>query len=586
MSLDGAFLRIVTNEWKDKGLIGARVDKIHQPSKDELVLSLRTVSGTHKLLMSANPGAARVCLTENAPENPGVPPMFCMLLRKHLGGSRLENISQDGLERIVNLDFNCTNEVGDIVKNRLAIEIMGRSSNIILSGEPPVADREHGELRITDAIKRVTDETSSVRRVLPGVVYEPPPREPRLTLYDFSRDELFSLLNNERAGRLSKVIIKLFEGVSPVFAREAAHYCAKDIDVSVNEILNAPNCLDRLYFFLEKGGAAITVHPCLTMVKEKNGKPSDFCFVNIEQYANEMLTVQYESANLLLDEFFGERSLIERNRQRSGELLKQLMRVFERVSRRVGVQRSELADCRSREDLRLKGDIITANIYRLKKGDVSLSATDYNTGTQIEIPLYENLNPAQNAQKYYSDYKKLDTAEKKLKELIRYGEQELVYLDSVFDAATRAKSDAEFNEIRIELGESGYLNLRSQKHAKGNKNEKPIPPLKFKSSEGLDILVGRNNKNNERLTLKMAKPDDIWLHAKEIPGSHVVISGEANEQSILEAARLAAEHSKARDAGVVPVDYTLVKYVKKPVGAKPGMVIYKHNKTLYVRKEF
>ncbi|MDR1755325.1 MAG: NFACT family protein [Eubacterium sp.] len=583
MSLDGAFLRIIKNELVQKGLIGARVDKVHQPSKEELVITLRGAGESYRLLLSASPGTARVCLTDSIPENPKTPPMFCMLLRKHLSGGRLENIIQDGLERIVCFDFFCMNEIGDMVKNRLAVEIMGRSSNIILMSE------KSGETRVIDSIKRVTDEVSSVRRILPGIIYETPPREPRMSLFGFSRDELLSKLSENREGRLSKTIIQLFEGVSPIFAREAAHYCAKDTDIDVGGVLKDEAKLDKLFFFLERAKQAINGKPLLVIAKEKSGKPFDFCFVNIEQYGHEVVITPYENANLLLDSFFRDRAEINRSRQRSGELLKMLMNVYERILRRLENQKVELIECRGREALKTAGDIITANLYRIKKGDTHITAKDFVTGEEIKVTLSDRLSPPQNAQKYYSDYKRLDNADKKLEELIKSGEQELIYINSVFDAASRAATDDEVNEIRLELAETGYLkHVAAQKGKNGKKTqkqEKSLPPLRFLSSDKIEILVGRNNKCNDRLTFKLAKPNDIWLHTQNIAGSHVIVSSNGayvSEQTLTEAALLAAYHSNAGNSSRVPVDYTEARYVKKPGGAKPGMVIFKNNKTLFV----
>ncbi len=568
MSLDGAFLHIVKGELSP--LIGSRVDKVYQPSREEIVLSLRTFrDGTKKLIFSANSMSARVNLTEAAFENPQQPPMLCMLLRKHLGGGRLTDIRQDGLERILYFDFECTNEIGDIVTNTLIAEIMGRHSNIIL-----VRDG-----RVVDSVKRITDDISSVRRVLPNIEYETPPREERLCLTECSADEVLAAIEGSPE-RLAKKLTAVLEGVSPIFARECAYYSAKDVDAVCAELSDSAK--DRLRFILGKAKKALNGDAEFTLVSDLNGKKKDFCFINIEQYSTGMLISHCESANALLDSFFAAADKTERTKQRAHDLLKLLMNAYERVSRKLELQKKELAECGEREVFRVCGDLLNANIYRLEKGMTKVTLEDFYTGEPREITLDARLSPAQNAQKYYNEYRKLDTAEKMLTDLIGKGQQELIYIDSVFDAVSRTDSETDLAEIRRELREQGYLRggVRADEKVK-----KLSEPLKFRSSEGFDILVGRNNRQNDQLTLKTAKATDIWLHTQGLAGSHVIIKAEGKEvpeQTLFEAAMLAAYHSKGRESSQVPVDYTAVKFVKKPAGAKPGMVIFTNNRTLFV----
>lgn len=568
MSLDGAFLHIVKNELMP--LVGSRVDKVYQPSREELVVSLRTFhDGTKKLLFSANSMSARVCLTQAAFENPQQPPMFCMLMRKHLCGGKLLDIRQDGLERIIYFDFECVNEIGDIVTNTLIAEVMGRHSNIIL-----VRDG-----RVVDSIKRITDDISSVRRVLPNIVYETPPRENRLCLTECSADEVIEAIDGS-SDRLSKKLTAVLEGISPIFARECAYYAAKDVDAVCSELTDSAR--DRLKFILNKAKKALNGEADFTIISDLNGRKKDFCFINIEQYSMAMLVSHCDSANALLDMFFAAAGKAERTKQRAHDLLKLLMNTYERVSRKLELQKKELADCSEREVFRVCGDLINANIWRLEKGMTKCTLEDFTTGEPREISLDARLTPAQNAQKYYTEYRKLDTAEKMLTQLIAKGKQELVYIDSVFDAVSRTDSETDLAEIRRELREQGYLKggVRPDE-----KNKKQSEPLKFRSTDGFEILVGRNNNQNDKLTLKNARATDLWLHTKEIAGSHVIIrteGGEVPQQTIFEAAQLAAYHSKARESSQVPVDYTAIKFVKKPAGAKPGMVIFTNNRTMFV----
>lgn len=569
MSLDGAFLHIVCNELQP--LVGARVDKVYQPSREEIVVSLRTYrDGGKKIVLSANSVSARVNLTTAAFENPQQPPMFCMLLRKHLSGGRLMAIRQDGLERIVSLDFECTNEIGDIVTNSLVAEIMGRHSNIIL-----VRDG-----RVIDSVKRITDDISSVRRVLPGIQYEAPPRQDRLCLLDAEPQQVLDAIADSPE-RLCKKLSAVLEGVSPILTREMAWYSAKDVDAACNALSDSAK--DRLRFILGRVKSAVSGGECcFTVVSEPGGRKKDFCFINIEQYSTSMVISHENSANELLDGFFASQDRTERTRQRAHDLLKLLMNSYERVSRKLELQKKELAECSEREIFRVRGDLINANIWRLEKGQSKAVLEDFTTGEPVEIQLDPRLTPAQNAQKYYTEYRKLDTAEKKLTELIAKGQQELVYIDSVFDAASRTDSESDLAEIRRELREQGYLKggVRADEKVK-----KTSDPLHFRSSEGFEILVGRNNRQNDQLTLKTAKATDIWLHTQGIAGSHVIIRTEGRqpgEQTLFEAAQLAAFHSKGRSGSGVPVDYVAVKFVKKPAGAKPGMVIFTNNRTLYI----
>jgi predicted ribosome quality control (RQC) complex YloA/Tae2 family protein len=565
MSLDGAFLHTVKTEIHSSGLIDARIEKIHQPSREEIIISLHAMSGNHRLLLSANPASARVCLTSRSVENPPVPPMFCLLLRKRLGGGRLIEIIQDGFERLIYFKFRCRNEIGDEETIILAVEIMGRSNNIILLIE------KDGEFRVIEALRRINDDEKAGRRVLPGLVYKPPPREARLSLLGFDEAALSAALRERENESLNKSLIKIFEGICPLFAREAE--------------FRAGGEFERLLEFLREAQAALSGPPAPVMLISRDRKPFDFTFINVRQYGDEMIVVPFDSPSALLDSFYNERAETERVRQRSGAVLRTLNSLYERVLRKINLRRDELAACAEREKYRKWGDIISANIYAMHKGMDSLTAQDFENGEDVVIPLDERKTPSQNAQKYYSEYKKLQNTEKTLTALIKDGEDELAYLDSVLEASGRAAGDSELLEIKRELIEAGYLksSLKSALPKKNAKQEKPGEPYKFLSSDGVTILIGRNNRQNDVLTLKTAKPREIWLHTKDIAGSHVIIRSEnPPERTLDEAARLAAWFSKARDSSRVPVDYTEVRYVKKPAGAKPGMVIFTHNKTLYV----
>ncbi len=572
MALDGAFLNRVKKELDP--LIGGRVDKISQPSREEVIITFRTHGGNEKLFFSAAAGSARVHITKKNIENPKVPPMFCMLLRKHLGNGRLLDIRQDGLERILYFDFEAMNELGDMVKVTLAAEIMGRCSNLVII---------NADGKVIDSIKRVDPEMSRERPVLPGMSYTYPPRGSRLDFRSCTAEDIAACAEKLPEGDLAKSLLKIFEGISPIVAREWVYYASKGGEPLKSELRG--ELLESFYKAVYDTAKRFEDGSCVfTAVKDKDGLLKDFSFIPIEQYGGLMDTVKLSSACELLDYFYSERDSVSRMKQRSQDLYKLLQNLSERTARRLANQREELKASADREQLKLRGDLLSANLYKLEKGMTSVTVENFYEPDcpTLEIKLDQRLTPSRNMQRYYSEYRKADTAEKVLTEQIAKGEEELDYIDSVFDALTRTNSEDEVNELRQELAEQGYI--RSSK-LKG-KPPKSRPPLEFTSPDGFTVLVGRNNKQNDMLTTKLADKTDIWLHTKDITGSHVIIRAggkDVPDSTVLYAARLAAFHSKARNSSQVPVDYVPVRFVKKPSGAKPGMVIFTNNRTLYVK---
>lgn len=573
MALDGVFLSLIKSELSDS-LIGARVDKIHQPSRESLVISFRTVGkGNKKLLLSSSAGTARAHFTDREPENPKVPPMFCMLLRKHIGSGKLISIRQDGFERILFFDFEATDELGDRVVLTLAVEIMGRCSNILLIS--PAG-------RVIDSIKRVSEDMSRVRCVLPGIEYTLPPREKRLDPLDFQPEELLSSLESS-SQELSKSLVKIFEGISPVVAREAAYFSCRGAE-RVSNSLSGDEKDRLLYFFKDMKEKLSSRQNVYCVLRERDGLMNDFSFIRINQYGNLMISKDFDSPSALLDYFYSERDALAQTRQRADDLFKLLTSLNERVRRRVSAQKIELSETKNRDEFRIVGDLIMSNLWKLEKGMSEVKLENfYGDGEEIEIKLDPRLTPSQNAQKYYSEYRKADTAEKMLKSLIEKGEEEIRYLESVFDSLSRATTESELFEIREELRSEGYIKSQKQKV----KSPKSLPPAEYLSTDGYRILSGRNNRQNDILTLHSADKNDLWFHVKDITGSHVILqcSGAPTDTAIEDAAMIAAYNSSARNSSSVPVDYTYVKYVKKPSGSKPGMVIYTDQKTLYVTPE-
>ena len=570
MALDGAFLYAVKNELTQ--LIGGRVEKVFQPSREEIVIFIRTRQGSKKLFISANAGSARVHLTEKQPDNPQTPPMFCMLMRKRLGSGKLAAIRQDGLERILFLDFECINELGDPVTVTLACEIMGRCSNLVIIGE-------------NDSIKRVDEDMSRERLVLPGMQYELPPRDDRLNFLTAEPEEIISRLRGTNPAELSKALIRIFEGISPILAREWTYFAGRGAYLQSDTIDG--DFLDRLLYIVKKSKRQLTSGECcFSVASTKEGLLKDFSFIRLNQFGNLMMTKELASASELLDYFYYERDRAVRTKQRANDLFKLLVNLTERTSRRISAQREELAACAEKDHFKLCGDIISANMYAVQKGDTSLTADNfYAEGCpKITIDLDGRKTPSQNAQRYYNEYKKCVTAEGMLKVQIEKGEEELQYLDSVFDALTRADSENDIIQLRLELREQGYIK------ASGNKAKPPkaLPPLEYRSTDGYTILVGRNNHQNDQLTMKFAEKSDIWLHTQAITGSHVIIVTDGEmppDKTIEEAAIIAAYNSKGRGSNLVPVDYCLAKFVKKPSGAKPGKVIFTNYKTAFVKPD-
>ena len=572
MALDGITLSMLKNEISEK-LIGARIDKIHQPSKEELVISLRWNGGNGKLLISASASCPRIHFTESFVDNPKNPPMFCMLMRKHLSGAKLVAIEQFGLERMLHLSFSTYNEFGDPVIIKLAVEIMGRHSNIMLLGP---------DGHIIDAIKRVTADMSSVRQVMPGMTYVIPPAQNKMNTLDIDGMLLIEKLKNGRDIPLSKALMENLDGVSPIVCRELSEIATDGMDTKSHDLSNEEcgklvDAIENLAETVKSGKAKPYI------VLEENGHPVDFTFIPVKQYGNAMEIKEFETFSLMLDKFYSERSGADRMKQRSNDLFKFVVNLADRISRKLDVQRQELARSTERDILRVKGELIHANIWMLEKGMTSVVLENfYDNCKPIEIKLDPRLTPNQNAQHYFSEYHKADTAERMLKKFIEKGEAELSYIESVFDLLARARTDDEVIAIREELVSQGYL----KNHRKNNQKPVKLAPKEYISTDGFKILCGRNNIQNDKLTFKDARKHDIWFHTQKIHGSHTVIITEGREvpESTLEqAAIVAAYNSKARESSLVPVDYTEIKNVKKPSGSAPGKAVYEHYKTAYVR---
>ncbi len=570
MPLDAICLSALTRELSPV-LVGARIDKIHQPAHDEVILSLRTPQGGLRLLLSASPSRPRAQITELSRENPAQAPMFCMLLRKHLSGGRIRALSQPPMERLLSFEFEVTDELGDPVVKTLVLEAMGRHSNVILL-DP--------EGRIVDCLRKVSQDMSSERQILPGMFYRVPPKQDKwnpLCLSEQDKERLISLISRETP--MDKWLVENFGGVSPLIARELAFETTGETDAPLGD--RAGELLGRLSHLLEQVNEGRAV-PYLLV---RDQKPTDFSFRPILQYGPSTELRQMESFSKLLDAFYVERETNERMRQKGQDLIRSVTTLRDRVARKLGFQRKELEETKDRESLRIFGDLITANLYRLEKGMRSFETENFYDpeGGLVTVKLDPLRAPSQNAARYYKEYQKAKTAEQILTEQIAKGEQELTYLQSVLESLSRAEGERDLEEIRREMEEGGYIRRRSKE--KGKVKRSMSKPLEFRSTAGLRISVGRNNLQNDELSCKMASRSDLWFHVQGIHGAHVILWTEGKEAdlaSMTEAAQLAAWFSQGRAGGKVPVDYTPVKYVKKPSGAKPGMVVYHTYETAYV----
>ena len=564
MALDGIYLSYLVKETNNL-LAGAKVDKIHQPSKNELVFIMRTRGGMFKLYFTADANSPRFGVVNSAPENPQNPPMLCMLFRKRLVGATLLSVEQYGLDRIAFFNFDAVNEIGDRVSLTLAVEIMAQHSNVILLDE---------NKRVVDALRRVDSEKSSYRLVLPGAEYKLPPPQEKLDIRFCEPQEIcksiLSLLNS----KLSSAIIKSVQGVSPLLSREIAYrVCGDDkgvIELSTEEKMALLCEISALKSMVDENKSEPTI------VLDEAGKPMEFSFMSITQYGANYRCTAKANVFELLEGFYSERDRVLRTRSKGAELFKLVENAIDRISRKLNNQREDLRKCADRDELRIKAELITAAQYRLEKGQSVYEVEDYyHDNAVVRISVDPALTPSRNAQKLYKEYRKACTAESMLIKLIEEGERDLEYLESVRDMLSRCTLEREFNEIKEELTAQGFI--KSKKTGKKQMKKQALPPLQFKTSQGLTVLVGRNNTQNDMLTFKMGKKGDVWLHSQKCPGSHTLLlaeNGEVPDDAIVEAAEIAAFYSSAKDGTVVTVDYTDVKNIKKPNGAKPGFVVY------------
>lgn len=571
MALDAVCLQAVAEELRPQ-LLGVRIDKVQQPARDQVILLLR---GGLRLLLNAGASNPRIHLTGQLRDNPAEPPMFCMLLRKHLVGARVAALTQPGLERLVELELDVTDDFGQPGRRTLVLEAMGRHSNLILLD---------GERRVIECLRRVDAEMSPLRPVLPGLFYQYPPAHGKTYLSDVTEEFFFTQLADANPERqLDAFLLDSFFGISPLIARELTFRATGETDSRIFLLDDAGR--QRFWKEIAQLQESVNKNSFTPISLWQDGKPLEFSCFPITQYGAAAESRTYPSFSALMDDFYESRERQERIHQRGADLVRTASGARDRLRRKLAMQEKDYAATQDRDNLRLSGELITSNLYRMERGQRKLTCENYYDGNrEIIIPLDPLLTPQENAAKYFKRYAKAKTAEKYLKEQMEIARRDATYLDSVLEEIAEAETEQDFNDIRSELKDAGFLR---QKGREKKGLQRSAKPREFRTTAGLRVLVGRNNRQNDKLT-RDADRRDLWFHTQKIHGSHAILcagGGTPDQGSIVEAAKIAAWYSQARESGNVPVDFTQVKNVKKPAGARPGMVIYTTCETVNVTPE-
>lgn len=573
MAFDGITVSSVICELNNT-ILNGRIDKIYQPEKDEIFLQIRAFGSVYRLLLSANPSAPRFNFTNIRPENPPQPPLFCMVLRKHIGGGKILNITQPNFERIVVFEIEGLNELGDYTTNKLILEIMGRHSNLILV---------NSQGTVLEAARHINFEVSSVREVLPGKPYQSPPSQNKINPLLLSEDNLTKAFFRMPSVKVQQLIYKSYTGISPVAASEICFRAG--LDPSLNTELLGEGELQKLYLAFNNVMDEIRKGSFTPTVYYDGSKPVDFAPISLTCLAPASFRT-FSSPSEMLEAFYSKRDSVYRMNQKTHDLRKLISNNIERCVKKQDIQQKTLNSIKNREKHRLYGELIVSYAYSIPKGAKFAELINFydENQTTVTVPLDPALTPQENAQKYFKKYNKEKRTYTALQPLIKETRDELFYLESVLAATNTCQTEQDIKEIRRELYEQGFIK-KHKGFEKNKKNLKKSQPIHYISSDGFDIYVGKNNIQNDELTMKTARANDLWFHTKQIPGSHVVVFTQGKdvpETTVLQAATLAAYYSKARQGSLVPVDYTQKRNIKKPNGAKPGFVIYTTNKTAYV----
>ncbi|MGE6357358.1 Rqc2 family fibronectin-binding protein [Staphylococcus capitis] len=556
MAYDGLFTKKMVESLQN--LVSGRIHKINQPENDTIIMVVRQNRKNHQLLLSIHPSFSRLQITDKKYDNPFNPPMFARVFRKHLEGGFIENIRQVGNDRRVEIDIKSKDEIGDTMHRTIILEIMGKHSNLILVDE---------NRKIIEGFKHLTPNTNQYRTVMPGFEYEAPPSQNKLNPYEISGQEALKYIDFN-AGKISKQLLNSFEGFSPLITNEIVsrrQYMTQD---------TLPEAYDEVM-------AETTLTPTPVFHKNHETGKEDFYFMKLNQFYDDV--VEYDSLNDLLDRYYDARGERERVKQRANDLVRFVQQQLQKQQNKLSKLIDEYESAKDKETQQLYGELITANIYRIKQGDESVTALNYYTGEEVNIPLNPTKSPSVNAQYYYKQYNRLKTREHELDHQIQLTKENIDYFSNIEQQLEHITVD-DIDDIRDELADQGFMKQR--KNTKKKKNAQ-IQLQTYRSSDGDTILVGKNNKQNDYLTNKKAQKSHIWFHTKDIPGSHVVILNDSpSDETIKEAAMLAGYFSKAGNSGQIPVDYTEIRNVHKPSGAKPGFVTYDNQKTLYATPDY
>lgn len=580
MPFDGSVINSIIQEL-DQKIVNGKIDKIYQPEKDEIILGIRGYRENLKLLLSASANYPRLHLTKENKSNPQTPPTFCMLLRKHLTGGRISSIRQPEFERIVEITVECLDEMGYSTSKVLIIEIMGRHSNIIF------IDKESN--KIIDSIKRVSFEVSSVREVLPGRQYSYPPTggegdAPKLNPLTASYEEFVKSIEHQQDSlKIDKFLMKAFNGISPIAAKEICTYAGLEFDADITRISDVSR--EALHKGILEFVARLKEKLYKPNIVFEDKKPKDFFCFDLKMYS--YLDIKYfESISEAVEGFYSEKDNKDRIKQKYSDIQKIINNRLDRCYKKLEILNDELTKAHEAEIYKLYGDLIMSNLYQIEKGVEKVNLLNYysDDSSYIDIPMDSQLTATANAQRYYKKYNKAKSALVSIEQQLHENDEEIRYLETQANNLEKCTEELEINEIRLELADQGYT--KRKKVGKGKtKTAAPSKPMHFISSTGFEIYVGKNNVQNDLLTIKMAVPNDLWLHTKDIPGSHVIVKTngkQVDDETLTEAATLAAYYSKAKNSTKVPVDYTPRRNVRKPNGAKPGMVIYENNRTVYI----
>ena len=578
MALDGLVIHSLVDELSSK-LLGGKIDKVHQPEEDEIVLYIRNNKENYKLVLSCSSSNPRVYIANDyKKENPKKAPMFCMLFRKYIQSGNIVSISQIGFERIIKISVDSLDELKEKTTKDIYIEIMGRHSNIILT--------HNADNKIIDSAKRIPTSVSRARQILPGLTDELPPSQDKLNPIDNISESTFNEILSSYDGPLFKGIYSKFLGISPIISKEICFRAninekSNICELSSNELNTLYKEFNNLFNDIKNNNYS----PCIVL-NEKIDKVIDFSCINLSLY-NELKFISKESMSTILEDYYKTKDIKDRIHQRASDLRKSISIKLERLYHKQEKQEQELKEAENADEYKLKGELLTAYIYMIQKGMESIEVQNFYDPDyeNITIKLKENLTPSENSQKYFKKYNKLKTAKKEITSQMDISKEEIDYLENILLNIDNCENLAELQDIKDELISLGYAKSPGKLKSKKELNKLTTSPHEFISSDGFKILVGKNNKQNDHLTLRIADPDDIWMHTKNIPGSHVIIKcagKEISENTIYEGAMLAAYFSKGKMSSQVPVDYTKKKHVKKPSGSKPGMVIYETNSTVYV----